>query len=65
MFKQMRAGAVIVDEETGKKSPRQNSVAAWANQEGVNVMAAEGSAQQTAAGVQPALLLWKSRPATR
>ncbi|WP_075064211.1 helicase HerA domain-containing protein [Ornatilinea apprima] len=41
-FKQMRAGAVIVDEETGKKIPAPDSVAAWANQEGVNVMAAEG-----------------------
>jgi len=41
-FKQMRSGAVIVDEESGKKVPAPDSVAAWAQQEGVNVMAAEG-----------------------
>ncbi len=40
-FKKMRAGAMEVDED-GKKFPAEDSVAAWANQEGVNVMAAEG-----------------------
>jgi len=40
-FRQMRAGAVI-DTDDGKKIPAPDSVAAWANQAGVNVMAAEG-----------------------
>jgi hypothetical protein len=40
-FRQMRNGAVIED-EAGKKIPAPDSVAAWANAAGVNVMAAEG-----------------------
>ena len=40
-FKQMRNGAVIED-ESGKKIPAPDSVAAWANSVGINVMAAEG-----------------------
>lgn len=40
-FKEMRSGAVI-ESEDGKKVPAPDSVAAWANSEGVNVMAAEG-----------------------
>jgi hypothetical protein len=40
-FRQMRNGAVIED-EGGKKIPAPDSVAAWANTAGVNVMAAEG-----------------------
>lgn len=40
-FKEMRLGAFI-DTEDGKRIPSPDSVAAWANQEGVNVMAAEG-----------------------
>ncbi|MCC7130554.1 MAG: ATP-binding protein [Anaerolineae bacterium] len=41
-FKAMRRNAVVVDEETGKKIPAPDSVAAWALEAGVNVMAAEG-----------------------
>ncbi len=37
----MKSGAVIED-ENGKKVPAPDSVAAWANARGVNVMAAEG-----------------------
>lgn len=40
-FKNMLNGAVIENEE-GKKVPHPDSVAAWANSAGVNVMAAEG-----------------------
>lgn len=40
-FKQMRNGAVVED-EAGKKVPAADSVAAWANSVGINVMAAEG-----------------------
>jgi DNA helicase HerA-like ATPase len=40
-FRQMKVGAMEVDED-GKKFPADDSVAAWANAEGVNVMAAEG-----------------------
>ncbi|HWQ83534.1 MAG TPA: ATP-binding protein [Anaerolineales bacterium] len=40
-FKQMRNGAVIED-DAGKKIPAADSVAAWANSAGINVMAAEG-----------------------
>jgi DNA helicase HerA-like ATPase len=40
-FKSMKQGA-MVETEDGKKIPSQDSVAAWANQAGVNVMAAEG-----------------------
>jgi len=40
-FCQMRNGAVIETDE-GKKIPAPDSVAAWANRAGVNVMAAEG-----------------------
>ena len=40
-FKEMKVGALIETEE-GKRIPAPDSVAAWANQEGVNVMAAEG-----------------------
>ncbi len=39
-FRQMRSGAVY--EEDGKKFPAPDSVAYWANANGVNVMAAEG-----------------------
>ncbi|NOH13434.1 MAG: ATP-binding protein [Chloroflexi bacterium] len=40
-FKEMKSGAMIENEE-GKRVPAPDSVAAWANQHGVNVMAAEG-----------------------
>lgn len=40
-FKAMKNGAVI-ETEDGKKVPAPDSVAAWANSVGVNVMAAEG-----------------------
>jgi hypothetical protein len=40
-FKAMRNGAMLED-ESGKKFPAPDSVAAWANTAGVNVMAAEG-----------------------
>lgn len=40
-FKAMKHGSVIENEE-GKKEPAPDSVAFWANSEGVNVMAAEG-----------------------
>lgn len=40
-FRKLRAGAVIENDE-GKKIPAPDSVAAWANENGVNVMAAEG-----------------------
>jgi DNA helicase HerA-like ATPase len=40
-FEQMKVGAVIETEE-GKKVPAPDSVAAWANSAGANVMAAEG-----------------------
>jgi len=40
-FKAMKVGAVIED-DNGKKIPAPESVAAWANSTGVNVMAAEG-----------------------
>lgn len=40
-FKHMRSGATVEDEQ-GKKVPAPDSVAAWANEHGVNVMAAEG-----------------------
>lgn len=40
-FKEMKANAVIENEE-GKKVPAPESVAAWADERGVNVMAAEG-----------------------
>jgi DNA helicase HerA-like ATPase len=40
-FKVMKQGAMI-ETEDGKKVPSPDSVAAWANQAGVNVMAAEG-----------------------
>jgi len=39
-FKQMRNGAMVVGDD-GKKYPAPDSVAAWANNVGVNVMAAE------------------------
>ncbi len=41
-FKKMRRGATIKDDESGKTIPAADSVAAWANETGVNVMAAEG-----------------------
>jgi DNA helicase HerA-like ATPase len=41
-FREMKNGAVMEDPETGKKYPAPDSVAAWANAHGVNVMAAEG-----------------------
>jgi len=40
-FRSMKNGAVIED-ENGKKIPAPDSVAAWANSAGVNVMATEG-----------------------
>ncbi|HLE14655.1 MAG TPA: ATP-binding protein [Anaerolineales bacterium] len=40
-FREMENGAMIEDDH-GRKMPAPNSVAAWANQAGVNVMAAEG-----------------------
>jgi uncharacterized protein len=40
-FREMRNGALI-DDGSGKKIPAADSVAAWANSSGVNVMAAEG-----------------------
>jgi hypothetical protein len=40
-FRQMKVGAVI-EADDGKKFPAPDSVAAWANSAGVNVMAAEG-----------------------
>ncbi len=40
-FRSMKNGAVIED-DNGKKIPAPDSVAAWANSAGVNVMAAEG-----------------------
>ena len=40
-FKAMKRGSVI-ESEDGKKTPAPDSVAFWANQNGVNVMAAEG-----------------------
>ena len=39
-FKAMKSGAFITDED-GKKVPAPDSVAAWANENGVNLMAAE------------------------
>lgn len=40
-FKEMKLGAMVEDED-GKRIPAPDSVAAWANQAGVNVIAAEG-----------------------
>jgi len=40
-FQKMKIGAVF-ESDDGKKYPAPDSVAAWANQEGVNVFAAEG-----------------------
>ena len=40
-FKEMKTGSFI-DTDDGKRIPAPGSVAAWANAEGVNVMAAEG-----------------------
>ncbi len=40
-FREMKVGSVIENED-GKKVPAPDSVAAWANSAGVNVMAAEG-----------------------
>ena len=40
-FRAMRSGA-LVEDENGKKIPAPDSVAAWANENGVNVLAAEG-----------------------
>jgi hypothetical protein len=40
-FKEMKVGATV-ETEDGKRIPAPGSVAAWANAEGVNVMAAEG-----------------------
>ena len=40
-FREMKVGSVLESEE-GKKIPAPDSVAAWANSAGVNVMAAEG-----------------------
>ena len=45
-FKKMRNGAMVEDPDTGKKVPAADSVAFWANQAGVNVMAAEGLHQK-------------------
>ncbi len=41
-FREMRVGAMEEDPESGKKYPAPGSVAAWADQAGVNRMAAEG-----------------------
>jgi len=41
-FKALQNGATITDEETGKRSPAPDSVAAWAFRNGANPMAAEG-----------------------
>jgi DNA helicase HerA-like ATPase len=41
-FKSLENGATMVDEETGKRFPAADSVAAWANKNGANPMAAEG-----------------------
>jgi uncharacterized protein len=40
-FKEMQVGTTVADED-GKRFPAPDSVAAWANQAGVNVSAAEG-----------------------
>jgi DNA helicase HerA-like ATPase len=40
-FREMRSGATI-ETDDGKRVPAPDSVAAWANQTGINVMAAEG-----------------------
>jgi len=40
-FQEMKIGATVADED-GKRVPAPDSVAAWANQAGVNVIAAEG-----------------------
>jgi Helicase HerA, central domain len=40
-FREMKVGSVIENDE-GKKIPAPDSVAAWANSAGVNIMAAEG-----------------------
>ena len=40
-FKSMKSGSFIINND-GKKIPAEDSVAAWANQAGVNVAAAEG-----------------------
>ena len=40
-FMGMKSGAMVED-ENGKRFPAPDSVAAWANQQGVNVLAAEG-----------------------
>jgi hypothetical protein len=40
-FRKMKVGSVITNDD-GKKAPAPDSVAAWANSAGVNVMAAEG-----------------------
>jgi hypothetical protein len=41
-FKAMKVGAMVEGEDGKSKVPAPDSVAAWANQAGVNVMAAEG-----------------------
>ena len=41
-FKNLANGATAVDEETGRHYPAPDSVAAWANKNGANPMAAEG-----------------------
>jgi len=41
-FRKMKNGAFVLEEETGKKYPAPDSVAAWANSAGINVQAAEG-----------------------
>ena len=41
VFKQLKNGAVVEDEK-GKKIPAPDSVAFWANQNGINALAAEG-----------------------
>ena len=41
-FKSMSSGTTVMDEETGKRYPAPDSVAAWANKNGANPMAAEG-----------------------
>jgi uncharacterized protein len=62
-FKQMRSGAQV-ESEDGKRVPAPDSVAAWANETGVNVMAAEGLHSKLRAGLQPGLRSGATLPAT-
>ena len=55
----------MIEDEDGKKVPAPDSVAYWANQDGVNVAAAEGSAQQADAVFSTALTSCKGTRTTR